>query len=255
MAESSMIRSALLATHGITGIFTLRHGGISPPPFDTQNFATGLGDADSHIAQNLLRLQHKAALASEPHQAMQVHQSGILWCEGRGKTHTKPADILIADQPGTAVAVRTADCLPILLADPECGIVAAVHAGWRGTAAGVVRQAIHALLGHGSTADNILASLGPCIGPCCFSIGQDTATALQNSIAGATAHISHRAAEIHADLYEINRLQLHACGIVDAHIEVSHACTACDAERFFSFRRDGRQAGRQLAVVAVPSNT
>jgi len=255
MAEASMIRSALLANHGITGIFTLRHGGISPPPFDSQNFGAGLGDSDSNIAQNLLRLKHHAALSSLPHQAMQVHQTGILWCKGRGKTHTSHADVLLANQAATAVAVRTADCLPILLADPEQGIVAAVHAGWRGTAAGVVQQAIHAMQTHGAKPGDILASLGPCIGHCCFSTGHDTATALANSITGATKYISHQPAEIHADLREINRLQLQSCGIIDVHIEASDTCTACDAERFFSFRRDAQLAGRQLAVVAVPSST
>jgi YfiH family protein len=248
------IRSQLLANHGIIGIFSLRKGGVSPPPFDSQNFGTGLGDADSNITQNMHRLIESVARLSMPHQAIQVHESGLLWCRGKGKTHQQQADILMTDQPDTAVCVRVADCLPILLAEPESGIVAAVHAGWRGTAAGIVKHAIQSMLEHGAKSKKMLASLGPCIGSCCFAIGKDTADALTSSAAGAAAFIDH-ASGTHADLAEINRLQLLEAGLGESHIELNRACTACEHERFFSFRRDGKRAGRQLAVVAIPSST
>ncbi len=248
------IRSQLLANHGMIGIFSLRSGGISPPPFDSQNFGAGLGDADSHITQNMHRLIGSIAQLPVPHQAIQVHETSLLWCNGEGRMHQQQADILMTDQPDTAVCVRVADCLPILLADPESGIAAAVHAGWRGTAAGIVKHAIQSMLEHGAKPKNLLAALGPCIGPCCFAIGSDTATALANSAARAAACIAH-ASGIHADLAEINRLQLLEAGLGESHIELNRACTACEHERFFSFRRDGKRAGRQLAVVAIPSST
>ncbi len=254
MAEASFIRSQLLTRHGIIGIFTLRSGGVSPPPFDSQNFGAGLGDADSHITRNMHRLITSVAQLAIPHQAIQTHETGLLWCKGQGKVHPQPADILITDQPDTAVCVRVADCLPVLLADPEAGIAAAVHAGWRGTAAGIVNHAIGTMLEHGAQPGNLLASLGPCIGPCCFAIGSDTADALARSAAGAAAFIDHTSG-LHADLAAINRLQLLGAGLDEHHIEFNRACTACEHERFFSFRRDGQRAGRQLAVVAIPSST
>ncbi len=254
MAEASFIRSRLLASHGITGIFSLRGGGVSPAPFDSQNFGPELGDSDSNIAQNLHGLIKSAPLSSIPHQAIQVHKTDLLYCNGAGKMHQQQADILITDQPDSAVAVRVADCLPILLAEPEAGIVAAVHAGWRGTVAGIITKAVQAMLEHGARCENILAALGPCIGPCCFAIGKDTADALEKSTAGAADFIVHTSG-MHADLLEINRLQLLEAGLDRKRIESNKACTACDASHFFSFRRDGNQTGRQLAVVAIPSTT
>jgi len=254
MAEPAFIRSKILANHGFTGIFTLRQGGISPPPFDEQNFGYGLGDSDDHIEQNLYRLVQAASLPSIPHQATQVHRTDTLWCKGPGHIHRQQADILITDHSDTAIAVRVADCLPILLADPETGITAAVHAGWRGTAAGIVKKAIQIMLQHGAKSKELLASLGPCIGPCCFAVGHDAAIDLQQSTEGGERCI-HHTAEIHADLPEINRLQLIESGVSVHHIESSTACTACECEHFFSFRRDKKRTGRHLAIVATTANT
>ncbi len=254
MAKPAFIRSKILANHGFTGIFTLRQGGISSAPFDEQNFGNGLGDPDSNIEHNLHRLIKAAALPSKPHQAIQVHQTDLLWCNGQGYMHQQYADILISNQAHTAVAVRVADCLPVLLADPKTEMIAAVHAGWRGTAAGIVKHAIQSMLDHGVKRKNLLAVLGPCIGPCCFAIGNETATALKKSTGGAVNCI-FRTADIHADLLEINRLQLIESGLTGAHIETITACTVCDPGRFFSFRRDGKLAGRHLAVVATPLST
>ena len=254
MAKANFIRSQLLDRHGITGIFSLRNGGVSPPPFDSQNFGPDPGDSDRFIEQNLVGLMQSAALTCLPHQANQVHKTALLWCSGKGKMHSQQADILMANRNNTAVAVRVADCLPILLADPEAGIVAAVHAGWRGTAASIVKTAVEAMLKHGAQHEKLLAALGPCIGPCCFAIGNDTAEALIKSTAGANDCLIHTS-EIHADLAEINVLQLIDAGLNKSHIEVHKACTACHPEDFFSFRRDGNQSGRQLAVVATPPTT
>ena len=159
--------------------------------------------------------------------------------------------MLFRSQAETALAVRTADCLPILLADPKTGIAAAVHAGWRGTALQVAYKAVQEMVSAGAQTKDILASLGPCIGPCCFFIDTNTADKLANSVQGADKHIQ-RDTETSADLRAINVLQLLQCGLTEAHIEHFCACTACDSTRFFSYRRDGKQTGRHLAVVALP---
>ncbi|MDX8406291.1 MAG: peptidoglycan editing factor PgeF [Mariprofundus sp.] len=252
MADCDIIRSALLAEHGIDGFFTTRTGGVSPAPFDTFNFGPDI-DAAAHINENISRLMLHTKLSSPPHQAVQVHTCRHIWCHGPGTMHTDQADIILTRRPATAVAVRTADCLPILLADPAQGIVAAVHAGWRGTAATVAARAVHEMLNHGARAENIIASLGPCIGPCCFQIGSDAATALALSVSGAEHCI--QAEPLRADLAGINRLQLINSGLYPAHIESKPLCTTCDPATFFSYRRDGHRSGRHLAVVAAPSAT
>ena len=255
MTEATFIRSQLLADHGVTAIFSLRHGGVSPPPFDQQNFGAGLGDDARHIEQHLKNLIDAAALPATPHQADQVHGVEILQCGGAGRMHKQPADILISRERDVALAVRTADCLPILLADPKAGVIAAVHAGWRGTAGNIARRAVNAMIQYGAKPEHLLAWLGPCIGPCCFAIGADTAATLHHCCAGAATHIATTPSGIFADLHEINRLQLANAGIDDTHIEIDVACTACDHSRFFSFRRDRGATGRHLAIVAIPSST
>ena len=253
MADCDILVSQLLAAHGIDGYFTTRRGGVSPPPYDSLNFGADADDAPEHIAINIERLLTRTGLSSPPHQSRQIHQCGHLWCSGNGGMHDTDADTLLSRSTGTAVAVRTADCLPVLLADPISGIIAAVHAGWRGTAAGVVSVAIDQMISNGANIEYIIASLGPCIGPCCFEIGEEAAIALTNSVAGADHHI--QAHPLHADLAGINQLQLINRGIAAAHIERHDLCTLCNPERFFSYRRDGRRSGRQLAVVAIPSAT
>jgi len=245
-AKTMFIESELFSRHAIRGIFTLRNGGISPAPFDNLNLGSGLGDSDTNVAANLKLFIQSSDLPGTPHQAIQVHQNHALWCNGTGNMHNAEADILLTDQNNTPLAVRTADCLPILLAEAKTGITAAVHAGWRGTAAAVVKQAIQTMCIRGAKAEHILATLGPCIDACCFNIGEEAAVALKNSAKTAAVFVQGR-----ADLRQINRLQLLECGLIDQHIECINACTACDAERFFSFRRDAGITGRHMAVVAI----
>ena len=253
MVEPAFLTSQLLEEHGLKGLFTLRRGGISPPPFDSLNFGGDLGDAATNIEGNFNRLSQATGLKSRPHQAIQVHGSAACWFAGPGTAHQIEADILLSDQPETALAVRTADCLPILLVDPKAGVIAAVHAGWRGTVDQVVAVAVREMAARGARPENILASLGPCIGACCFEISADVASQLGNCTPGAEEHIRRAGSSITADLQQINRLQLLHCGVEPGHIERINACTACDRKRFFSYRRDGKESGRHLAVVALPS--
>lgn len=253
MADCGILVSQLLAEHRIDGYFTTRSGGVSSPPYDSLNFGADADDSPVHIAINIERLLTRTGLSKPPHQSRQIHQCGHLWCAGHGGMHDTDADILLSRSSEAAVAVRTADCLPVLLADPVSGIIAAVHAGWRGTAAGVVTVAIDEMISNGANSKHIIASLGPCIGPCCFEIGEEAALALGNSVTGADHLI--QAQPLHADLAGINQLQLINRGIAAAHIERYNLCTACNPKRFFSYRRDGWRSGRQLAVVAIPSAT
>ncbi len=227
-AAAGFLRARLLARSGMVGLFSLR-------PHDATRHAGALATA--------------AGLASPPHQARQVHGVRALACHGAGRRHTVDADILIGLE-GTAVAVRTADCVPILLADPAANITVAIHAGWRGAANGAVLHGIHAACRHGAQAKRLLACIGPCIGPCCFEIGPEVAEALAQSAPDAGRFIRRAGDHIRADLAGINMMQLRQAGISPARIEHMNACTACDAQRFFSWRRDGEQAGRHLAVVA-----
>jgi YfiH family protein len=154
-------------------------------------------------------------------------------CVGEG-------DALVSRTPGVAVSVRTADCFPILLADPETRAVAAVHAGWRGTAAGVVRTSLERMRTEfGTDPKNIFAAIGPGIGACCYEVGIDVARQFGLQRAG------------HLDLAVGNRDQLIGAGLKAERIERVGGCTFCNPAQFFSWRRDHDRAGRMISFIRV----
>jgi YfiH family protein len=150
------------------------------------------------------------------------------------------ADALVTDRPGIPVSVRTADCYPILLADIRNHTVAAIHAGWRGTAS----QIIAATLGKmreefGTLPASVYAAIGPGIGACCYEVGPEVARLFGLERAGKI------------DLAEANRLQLLAAGVPQAHIQVAGKCTMCDAAQFHSYRREKERAGRMVSFIGI----
>jgi len=251
MVETDLIRSDLFRQHDLLACFTMRTGGISPAPFDSLNFGEGLGDDTGNITANLKSFMTLVGIARRPHQARQIHATDVLYCTGEGGMHEQAADSLIADQCGTALAVRTADCLPVLLADSEAGIIAAVHAGWRGTAANIVACTVKEMQKRGALPARMIASLGPCIRACCFHIGRDTAEALAASAPDADRCIDLQRET--ADLAAINHLQLQHVGLAAGNIESVQACTSCNPDAYFSYRREHGRTGRHLAVVARPA--
>ena len=166
----------------------------------------------------------------------QIHSSVVLVADRAGRVGA--GDALITNRPGIAVSIRTADCLPILLADVQGHAVAIVHAGWRGTAAQICAltlQKMHAEFG--TRADSVYAGIGPGIGVCCYEVGEEVARQFGFDRAR------------HLDLAGINRRQLIAAGVPETHIDVLDACTCCDGKRFHSYRRDGDQAGRMISYI------
>jgi polyphenol oxidase len=157
------------------------------------------------------------------------------------------ADAGLAEGPGLLVGVETADCLPVLIVDPRRRAVAAVHAGWRGTAAGVVRAAVRALLAGASRAEDLIAALGPAIGPCCYEVGEE--------VVGALAHWGQAffrpgsRGRPHLDLRAANARQLLDQGLVADRIHNVGDCTFCHADHYHSYRRDGRGGGRMVNFV------
>ena len=149
-------------------------------------------------------------------------------------------DALLENTPGHLVAVKTADCLPILLVDEEHRAVAAVHAGWRGTVRGIVGQAVGKMREEfGTQPAQLHAAIGPGIGRCCYEVGPEVAAQF-----GETG-------PCHIDLLEANRRQLIEAGVPDTHVYAAGLCTKCGAADFHSYRRDREQSGRMLSAVGV----
>lgn len=250
--------STVLTRAGFAHGFTTRLGGVSPAPYDTLDFA--LRREPEALRENQARLAHAVGFAPEAlHQAIQVHGAALLVADGDpARALAREADALVAE-PGTrrAVAVRVADCVPVLIADPRSGRVAAAHAGWRGVEAGVVAAAVRHLAraaGAGASSE-LLAAIGPCIGPCCFEVGAEVGARIARA---TTPDVIARAVgdKAFVDLRKAVRAQLRALGLAEEAIDdVPSAgrdgCTRCDAARFYSFRRDGDASGRLLGVIVA----
>ena len=164
------------------------------------------------------------------------------------------ADIAVADDPAVALSVRAADCVPILLADRRTGAVAAVHAGWKGTAAGAAIVAVESLRSRYRTrAEDLLAAVGPSIGPCCYEVGPELAGHF-SSHPDASAWFT-LGSKPHLDLWRATRDQLARAGVPVEQIHVSGLCTFDHPALFHSYRRDGRNAGRLVAAIRTAPGT
>jgi polyphenol oxidase len=236
--------------------FTTRAGGVSAPPFDSLNLGMSWGDARQNVLENRRRLA-AAAGARALYLALQVHGAAV----ARVRAGDQPAavarnevDALVTDLPGAAVAVFTADCVPLLMADARTGACAAVHAGWRGVVGKVATATVIALgREFGGRAEDLRVALGPAIGRCCFEVGPEVAAAFQTRFPQADREgvvLERPAGKLHVDLRLALRRELETAGVPALAIDVAEACTRCDpAGRFYSYRRDGTRTGQHLGFI------
>jgi YfiH family protein len=242
--------SPLLERINIPHCFSTRIGGISPAPFDSLNLGNPSGteivDEYERIYENYRKLQR--AIGRPNHERIWVHQvhGGDVMrapCPSGAK-----ADALVCDDPSKLIAVRVADCVPILLSSNDGKIVAAIHSGWRGVIAGVVRNAIEAMR---IPPADILAAIGPCIGFDAFEVGGEVLDAFTQTF-GDNAPIKRRDdGKGYVDLRRAVEVQLQQAGIPLQQIDTTDRCTHRDADEFFSHRRDRGITGRMAAMIAT----
>jgi YfiH family protein len=182
--------------------------------------------------------------ASALYQVSQVHGANVVVAEGDPALFSRTeADAIVATRANVAVGVRVADCVPIMVGDRKSGRVAAIHAGWRGVVANVIGAALERL---GAHREGLVAAIGPCIGPCCFEVGADVAKQIANAAPGANVVAREYEDKALIDLRAAVRAQLAGARVSDIE-----GCTRCDAARFFSYRRDGADGGRHVAVIVA----
>jgi polyphenol oxidase len=229
---------------------TTRRGGVSAAPFDSMNIRHGVGDDPKNVQRNLALLQQQ--LPAVPVFLNQVHGRRVVRLTASDLQSASPqhtADACVTTEHGIACTAQVADCLPLLFAAP--GGVAAAHAGWRGLAGGVIEATVAALCDAVSGQPHqVHAWLGACIGPTHFEVGVDVLTAFGVSTSASAPNFVPRGA-MHpnkwwANLPQLARERLQTVGV--EHISGGTWCTASDASRFFSYRRDG-VTGRMVAVV------
>jgi YfiH family protein len=223
-------------------------GGVSPAPWDGLNLGDLVGDDRGRVSENWRRLGVETGLGFA--RVRQVHGSRVIRA-GAPVEPSAEADAVVTTAPGVAACVSVADCVPILLADPGSGAVAAVHAGWRGTIARIGAEAVRALEALGAAPERLLAAVGPSIGPCCYEVSSDLAERFRAEVGPVVTG----GGAPRLDLWAANRLVLEAAGLLPDRIELLRRCTSCERELFFSHRRDAGQTGRQVAFISPPHPT
>lgn len=237
-----LIRPDWPAPVGVLAWSTTRTGGESVGPYASLNLGDHVGDEPERVSRNRERLRQRLGLACEPLWLRQVHGCAVV--EAGAAPTGCAADAAVAHGPGQVCAVLTADCLPVLLCDRAGSAVAAVHAGWRGLAAGVVDGAVAAL---GVGPAQVLAWLGPAIGPEAFEVGSEVRSLFLAADPGAEdAFRSTGKDRWLADLYSLARRRLSRAGVTD--VFGGGYCTYSDPGRFFSYRRD-QVTGRMASLI------
>jgi YfiH family protein len=234
------------APPGVKGGTTLRgwQGGVSEGPWARLNLAAHVGDREDAVARNRARLAAALTLPASPAWLQQVHGARVIPLDGSA-AHAAPADGAFTTSTRQVAAVLTADCLPVLLASRDGRWVAALHAGWRGLAAGVLEAGVGAW--PGDPAD-LLAWLGPAIGPAHFEVDAPVRDAFcRGEPAAEAAFVAGRPGHWHCDLYLLARQRLARAGVT--RVSGGGRCTFEESAAFYSYRRDGGRSGRMATLV------
>lgn len=221
---------------------TTRAGGVSTDVFASLNLGEHVGDDPGSVSENRRRLKTELQLGLEPAWLKQVHGKHVLRLEQAAAVEA--SDATVSRSKGRACAIMTADCLPVLFCDRAGTVVAAAHGGWRGLAAGVLEETVAAM---DTAPEEILAWLGPAIGPDKYEVGEDVRRAFLEQDAGAAAVFrGNSPGKWQCDLYAFARRRLSAAGVT--RLYGGGWCTYTERERFFSFRRDG-ECGRMATLI------
>lgn len=234
-------------------VFT-RHGGVSPMPWNSLNVGGSIGDDIRHVRENRIRSFQALARAPETiHDVWQVHSADVVYADEPRPLDTdyQKADIMLTDNPAVTLFMRFADCTPILLYDPKMKVVGTIHSGWLGTVRGAARVAVQAMQNrYSSNPNDILAAIGPAIGPDHYEVGEDVITQVQDAFGKeSNSLLEQHNASMHFNLWKANQFLLEDAGV--KQIETAGVCTACHTDDWFSHREEKGKTGRFGALLAM----
>ncbi len=236
--------------------FSTRYGGVSTlPHLVSMNLGEGRGDDPRNVAENYNRLlSHMGRSFSDTVRAGQIHSTNIRYVteDDRGRFFAD-TDGFITDRAGVVLVSKVADCAPILLFEKERGVIAAVHAGWRGAASGIAAVAVSKMCKMGCRAENIKVAIGSCIHSCCFEVKDDFVNTLTDlcGVELARLVVSEREGRLFADNVRLNVEMLRSVGVPLENIDISPSCTKCHPERYFSHRASAGLRGTMAAVITL----
>ncbi|MDP4270636.1 MAG: peptidoglycan editing factor PgeF [Bacteroidota bacterium] len=244
---------------GMTHFVTTRHGGVSTGKYDSFSLGLFSGDNPDSVAQNRTILCNAIGISSDklfiPYQTHSdlicvIDEDFILLNEIQQMQLLNGVDALITNQSGICIGVTTADCVPVLIYDPVKKVAGVAHAGWRGTVARIAGKTVSLMSERfGCNPQDLIAAIGPSIGPDAFEVGADVADEFRrNGFAQTILSCNHKP---HIDLWQANQQDLLEAGVQPQHIEIAGICTFTEHERFFSARRLGVKSGRLVTGIAM----
>lgn len=280
-----LVRSKVLPSEGFTHGFPERTGGVSTGPRASLNLGVRWGDDQDHVETNRrLLAEHAGYDPAQLQVTRHVHGTEV-WTVGEplaegaefspcqspsaapSASRPVPAsrdgardpfgevpegfDGLVCARVGPVLGAFAADCIPILFAEPGARVCGAAHAGWRGTVGGIARNVIARMAALGARPERIRVALGPSIGPCCFEVGPEVVAAFREALGEVPGLVVAGPRKDHLDLRVATRAVLERAGVASEHIDDSPPCTRCEAERFFSYRRDGQSGGVHMAFIGL----
>jgi YfiH family protein len=245
MTLPAIVQSSLfLRFSGLTCGLSTRIGGVSPDPLG-MNMSFHVGDAPENVEKNRRRFfQHMGITPEQVALPKQEHTSVVRKVLAAGSFES--CDALLTDRPGVFLGISVADCTPIFLFDPAKHVVAAVHAGWRGTEQKIAKRTIDAMKREFETdPGNVVAFIGPAAGVCCYEVGSEVAGKFEARFA------QKRDGKIYLDVKADNVAQLLHSGVPSMNIEISPDCTICGTKLYHSFRRDRDRSGRMMGIIGM----
>lgn len=248
------------ALDGVPGLrhgFSTRHGGVSEGYLASMSFSYDR-EPEEKVDENFRRFSEanglpfdSLVLTHQTHTARVATVDEPFKNQGRHRK-LRETDGLVTATPGLGLVCFTADCVPVLLADPEKGIVGAVHAGWRGTVQGIAAEAVRRMAELGAEPERIIAAIGPSIGPCCFEVGPEVQAEFTRLFGKKLPIVpSHREGHTMVDLWQANEWILLEAGLVKEHIYPSKICTVCNNSDFYSHRYTKGMRGSLIGAIAM----
>jgi YfiH family protein len=246
-----LYRSPVLPSEGFTHGFPERTGGVSAGARSSLNLGKRWGDDEDNVATNRrLLAAHAGYDPAELQVTRHVHGTNV-WRVGEPLSDAAEFDGLVCDRPGPVLGAFAADCIPMLFAEPEARVCGAAHAGWRGTVAGIATNVITRMTELGARPDRVRVALGPSIGPCCFEVGPEVVTEFRAALGDLPGMVVAGPHKDHIDLRVATRAILERAGVSPHNIDDRPPCTRCEGDRFFSYRRDGKEGGVHMAFIGV----
>ena len=249
--------------NGVEALVSTRRGGVSAPPFDSLNLGLRVGDDAEKVVENRRALFRAFGMSLERSVwCKQIHADGVVAVDigdaGRGSTEedsiVEGADALVTDAPGLSLCVTLADCVPVVIFDPERSVVGLAHAGWGGTVSRIASRTVEVMRGRfGCDPAAIVAAIGPSIGPAGYEVGEDVLERARAGYGDRTAEILQPGPEGKAlfDLWTANRIDLEEAGVGGERIEISGIASEQHLDEFYSHRREGARTGRFIAAVTL----